>query len=102
MGLLNSLFSKKENKIVEYLNKKAILLDVRTVSEFNNKSINGAKHIPLNMLYSHLKELKNGNGSYIVYCASGMRSEKATSFLLSHEIDAINGGGMNSLSALIR
>ena len=59
MGLLNSLFSKKENKIVEYLNKKAILLDVRTVSEFNNKSINGAKHIPLNMLYSHLKELKN-------------------------------------------
>ena len=57
MGLLNSLFGKKENKIVEYLNKKAILLDVRTAAEFNNKSIKGAKHIPLDMLQSHLKEL---------------------------------------------
>ena len=102
MGLLNSLFGKKENKIVEYLNKKAILLDVRTAADFNNKSIKGAKHIPLDMLQSHLKELKGMNGSFIVYCASGMRSGKATSFLLYHNIDAINGGGMSSLSTLIK
>jgi len=31
-----------------------------------------------------------------------MRSEKATSFLLSHNIDAINGGGMRSLTAIIK
>jgi len=102
MGFLNSLFGKKENKIDEYLDKKAILLDVRTVAEFNNKSIKGAKHIPLNMLHSHLNELKEINNSFIVYCASGMRSEKATSFLLSHNIDAINGGGMRSLTAIIK
>ena len=54
------------------------------------------------MLHSHLNELKEINNSFIVYCASGMRSEKATSFLLSHNIDAINGGGMRSLTAIIK
>jgi rhodanese-related sulfurtransferase len=37
-----------------------------------------------------------------VYCASGVRSAKAAKFLNLNNIDAINGGGINSLKNLLK
>ncbi|WP_296382792.1 rhodanese-like domain-containing protein [Winogradskyella sp.] len=97
MGLLNALFGKSTNNVAEYIEKGAIILDVRTRSEYQGGHIKNALHIPLQELGNRINEVKKLNKPVIAYCASGMRSGSATSTLKFRGIDAINGGGMVSL-----
>ncbi|WP_179335712.1 rhodanese-like domain-containing protein [Winogradskyella costae] len=97
MGLFNALFGKSTNNVAEYLEKGAVILDVRTPSEYQSGHIKNAIHIPVQELSTRFNEIKKLNKPVIAYCASGMRSGSAASLLKSKDIDAINGGGMNSL-----
>ena len=97
MGLLNALFGKSTNNVAEYLEKGAVIIDVRTRGEYQGGHIKNAKHIPLQELNNRFKEVKKLNKPIIVYCASGMRSGSAASMLKSNGVDAINGGGIGSL-----
>lgn len=101
MGIFEFLFGNQQKKIADYLKKGAVILDVRTDREYQSGAIKGAKHIPLDTLRNHVNELKNLNKPIIVYCASGVRSAKAAKFLNLNNIDAINGGGINSLKSII-
>jgi phage shock protein E len=101
MGIFEFLFGNQQKKRADYLKKGAVILDVRTDREYQSGAIKGAKHIPLDTLRNHVNELKNLNKPIIVYCASGVRSAKATKFLNLNNIDAINGGGINSLKSII-
>jgi rhodanese-related sulfurtransferase len=56
------------------------LLDVRTEAEVARGLIEGAKHIPLNMLPGRLAEL-DPQGVLVVYCQSGARSAQACAWL---------------------
>lgn len=102
MGILDFLFGNQNAKIQDYLKKDAIILDVRTDREFKSGAIKNAKHIPLDDLRNHVDELKKLNKPIIVYCASGVRSGKAAKFLNLNNIDAVNGGGINSLSSILK
>ncbi|WP_296314039.1 rhodanese-like domain-containing protein [Winogradskyella sp. UBA3174] len=97
MGLLNALFGKSTINVAEYIEKGAIILDVRTQSEYDDGHIKNALHIPVQEIGNRFNEVKKLNKPLIAYCASGMRSGSATSMLKSKGIDAINGGGMGSL-----
>ena len=101
MGIIDLLFGNQKEKMQDYLKKGAIILDVRTEREYKSGAIKSAKHIPLDNLRNHIDELKKLNKPIIVYCASGVRSGKAAKFLNLNNIDAINGGGLNSLKALL-
>ena len=100
MGLLDFIFGNRQKKIKEYLNKGATVLDVRTNKEYSNGAIKNSKHIPLQELHSRYTELDTTK-SYVVVCKSGVRSAKATKFLNLNNIDAVNGGGWQSLNRLI-
>lgn len=102
MGVFDLLFGKRAKKIQYYLKKKALIIDVRTEREFKNGAIKGAKNIPLDTLRFHLDEIKQKNSFFIIYCASGIRSSKATKFLNLNNINAINGGGINSLKSYLK
>jgi phage shock protein E len=102
MGLLNMLFGNASKEIDTYLEKDAIILDVRTDGEYRSDHISGAKHIPLQELEYRFEEISKLNKPVIVHCASGMRSEKASKFLNSCGIDAINGGGIGSLRQALK
>lgn len=93
MGLFN-LFRRKDmsNEIQEYLEKGAIILDVRTLPEWNDGHTDGAKHIVLNTIPENIEEIKSWNKPIIAVCKSGGRSGQATDFLAQHGIDIINGG----------
>jgi len=93
MGLFN-LFRKKNmtNEIQEYLNKGAVVLDVRTLAEWNEGHSEGAKHIVLTVIPSNVEEVKSWNKPVIAVCKSGGRSGQATEFLSNQGIDIINGG----------
>jgi rhodanese-related sulfurtransferase len=101
MGLLDFLFGGNDKKIKGYLNKGAILLDVRTVREFNANSLPKSQNIPLQELHHHVEELKQMNKPFIVYCESGVRSAKAAKFLNLNNIDAINGGGWRRVQSIL-
>ncbi|WP_299117597.1 rhodanese-like domain-containing protein [uncultured Winogradskyella sp.] len=102
MGLFSFLFGKKSNQIKEYLEKDAVILDVRTQKEYDADHIEGAVLIPISELKSRLKEVKDLNKPVIAHCKSGIRSTQASQILNSNGIDAINGGGISTMKAALK
>jgi phage shock protein E len=102
MGLLDFLgFGNKSQSIQEFIAKGAIIIDVRSPGEFAGGHIKGSRNIPLNEISTKIDEIKNQNKPVITCCASGMRSSQATSILKQNGIDALNGGGWQSLQSKI-
>ena len=100
MGLLDFLgLGNKSESIQEFIEKGAVIIDVRTPGEFAGGHIKGSKNIPLNEIGAKINEIKKLNKPVIACCASGMRSSQATSILKQNGIDAINGGGWQSLQS---
>jgi len=98
MGLLSMLgFGGKSENIKDFVEKGAVIIDVRTPGEFQGGHIKGSKNIPLNTIGNQIESIKKLNKPVIACCASGMRSAQATSILKSNGIDAMNGGGWSSL-----
>jgi rhodanese-related sulfurtransferase len=98
MGLLDILgFGNKTNELELFLEKDAIILDVRTANEFAEGHIKNAKNIDLQVLNSKISEIKKWNKPVITCCRSGMRSAQATSILKQNGIECVNGGGWTSL-----
>ncbi len=80
------------NEIKEYLEKGAVVLDVRTIPEWNEGHSEGAKHIVLDTIPQNVEEIKSWNKPVIAVCRSGARSGQATDFLSAQGVDIINGG----------
>ena len=100
MGLLDYLgLGNKSESIQEFVEKGAIIIDVRSSGEFSGGHIKGSKNIPLNEISAKINEIKKLNKPVIACCASGMRSSQATSILKQNGIDAINGGGWQNLQS---
>ena len=57
-----------------------VILDVRTVSEFNDGHIEGAINIPVEEIANRLSELDK-NDELLVYCRTGNRSATAVGIL---------------------
>ena len=81
-------------------NSKVILLDVRSVQEYNEGHLNGAINIPLSELKTKANIILSKNDIIICYCQVGERSKKAVTILnrlgfsniytLEGGLDAIN------------
>ena len=100
MGLFDFLgFGNKSNSIQEFKDKGAVIIDVRSQVEFAGGHIKGAKNIPLNEIRNKIDDIKKLNKPVIACCASGMRSSQATSILKQNGIEAVNGGGWQSLQS---
>jgi len=102
MGLFNLFknLGNKENMIREYLEKDAIVIDVRTPIEFSEGHVSGSVNIPLHVLEARFYEIKEMNKPIVAVCRSGARSGQATSFLKKQGIDVINGGPWQNVEAV--
>lgn len=80
------------DEIKEYLEKGAVVLDVRNQSEWDEGHSEGAKLITLTEIPENVEEIKSWGKPVIAVCRSGARSGNATDFLVGHDIDVINGG----------
>ncbi len=77
----------------------AIILDVRSKSEFTDGHIKNSINIPVNTLLQNLNKLKNKKTPIITCCATGNRSGMAKRVLISKGYDQVyNGGGWRSLN----
>ncbi len=97
MGLFTILFGNKTKKIREFIERDAIIIDVRTKAEYDTGAIPGSRNIPLQQLSGRVSEIRKLNKPVITCCASGMRSGSAAGILKSQGIEAMNGGGWASL-----
>ena len=86
-------------KAMEELSEGVILVDVRERDEWDAGHAPGATFLPLSALQERVSELPRDSRLLIV-CHSGGRSLRATNFLRSEGLDAVNvEGGMSAWSA---
>ena len=98
MGLFGFLFGNKNEKLNDFKNRNAIILDVRSKAEYDSGAIPCSKHIPLQSIPTKITDIKKWNKPVITCCASGMRSGSAAAILSKNGIEAINGGGWLNLA----
>ncbi len=92
-GIFKTLFSQGDSEgLRNALQKKALLVDVRTPGEFASGSVPGAVNIPLDRVEQSLSRFK-GHETVVVFCRSGMRSSQALDILQRNGIkEVVNGG----------
>ncbi|MEL0336451.1 MAG: rhodanese-like domain-containing protein [Euryarchaeota archaeon] len=76
----------------ELIDQGALIVDVRTPSEYKNGHCKSSKNIPLQGFQSKINGLKKQNKVIITCCASGMRSGNAAKMLNQAGVEAYNGG----------
>lgn len=87
----------------ELAKQGAIILDVRTKSEYGSGHIRGSINIPVEQLLKNLNKLKDKKRPVITCCESGMRSYSAKGILKSNGfINVHNGGSWLSLNNKLR
>jgi len=89
------------DEIKEYLEKGAVILDVRNQNEWDEGHSEGAKLITLSEIPDNVEEIKSWGKPVIAVCRSGGRSGSATDFLVGHDIDVINGGPWGNVDELL-
>lgn len=82
----------------ELIANGAVLIDVRTPSEFSAGHAKGSKNIPLDTIGHKVKKIEQLKKPIVLCCRSGMRSGQATAMLKRHGIEAYNGGPWNKFS----
>jgi len=81
--------------VKEKINAGALILDVRSVDEFEDEHYPGAINIPLHLLPAKMDELGNKNRAIVLYCASGSRSAFGAKLLKESGFsDITNAGGL--------
>lgn len=96
MGLFN-LFGNKQERLDKLMERDAVILDVRSKQEYDQGHIEGSRLIPLPELANRSDEVVAWNKPVICCCASGVRSGKAAAHLRKCGVEAVNGGGWQSL-----
>lgn len=75
-----------------------LLVDVRTVAEFNEGHIKGARNLPVQEMERKLRELPKDK-PVILYCRSGSRSGMALQILqTAGYTNVYNAGSLNDLA----
>ena len=94
MGIFNffGLGNNDSEKVAEYIQNGAVIIDVRTPAEFNDGHADGSVNIPLSEVAGQIKKIKKYNKPIITCCRSGARSGTAANILNNNDIDSINGG----------
>ena len=82
----------------ELIANGAVLIDVRTPTEYANGKPKNSKNIPLDRIGEKIENIKKLNQPVVLVCQSGMRSGRAASMLKREGIDAYNGGGWNNFA----
>lgn len=89
--MFGKLFKKTDyKKLIEQ--DGAVIIDVRSPSEFASGAITGSENIPLGSIPGKTKQIKSLGVPVICVCASGMRSGGAKAQLAAAGVDAYNGG----------
>ena len=89
----------KTNNIKKFIDNDAVIIDVRSESEFNSGNLEGSVNVPLKDLMYRVNEFKKDK-KYITVCTVGMRAESAKKFFKKRGYQVVNGGRWSDLKDL--
>jgi phage shock protein E len=95
-----NLFNPKTN-ITKLVEEGAVIVDVRSKSEYNAGHLPGSRSIPLERIRNEVASLKKLNKPIITVCRSGTRSGIAKSILKAEGLMVYNGGAWTSVKRQI-
>jgi phage shock protein E len=102
MGLF-SFLGLGSGSIKNALKIGAIIIDVRTASEYDNGHIPDAFHIPVDRIKINAERLKESKLPIILCCNSGHRSGQAMQLLKAKGLKEVyNGGNWEKLLRLMK
>jgi rhodanese-related sulfurtransferase len=102
MEMLRTLFGMGPKvDLTELIEQGAVILDVRSKSEYAGGHVKGSINIPLDQLEQNLNKLPKGK-PIITCCMSGGRSGAALGPLKANGYEAYNGGPWTSVDNLMR
>lgn len=102
-GIMNLFGLGPKVDYAQLVKQGAIILDVRTKTEYEGGHIRGSINIPVDQLAGNLSKLKDKNKPIITCCASGVRSASARRILLSIGYAQVyNGGSWGALNYKIK
>lgn len=102
MGLL-SFLGLGSGKIKNALRQGAIIIDVRSGTEYDRGHVPDAFNIPVDRIKASADRLKEAKRPVILCCNSGERSRKAAEALKAKGLkDVYNGGNWESLLKLMQ
>ncbi|WP_300664061.1 rhodanese-like domain-containing protein [Fluviicola sp.] len=94
-------FVNLDKGLAEKIKAGAVILDVRTKSEYQTGHIKGSVNIPLSRLHADSLPLDKTK-TYITICSHGLRSVRAVSLLKEKGYKRVfNGGAMADLQSEI-
>ncbi|MGA3345249.1 MAG: rhodanese-like domain-containing protein [Terracidiphilus sp.] len=87
-----------------HLKKGALIIDVRTVPEFNSGHLPGAINLPLGEIESTLpRRVKDKNQVLLLHCQAGGRSAEAKKKLIDlGYLNAFNLGSYNRAAQIVK
>ena len=89
--------TKEKSKLDEIIEKNNyIIVDVRTEEEYNESHIKNAINIPYDTINENTELDKTK--TILVYCKSGVRSNKAYNTLKKFGYDVVDLGAFNSIN----
>ena len=99
LDAIKNLFGMDKTDYAALVKEGAVILDVRSKSEYAGGHIKNSINIPLDQLSQNLSRLKDKNQTIITCCASGIRSASAKRILKNNGYTNVyNGGGWSRLS----
>lgn len=102
MGLL-SFLGFGSGKIKNALRKGALIIDVRTGTEYDRGHVPDAFNIPVDRISANAERLKEANRPIILCCKSGDRSSIAVQQLKAKGLKEVyNGGSWESVLKLMQ
>lgn len=94
MGFFSSLFRGGNSVDLKgIIENGAVVVDVRTPSEFVGGHVKGAVNIPLDNIQGNIAKIKAYKKPIVVCCASGMRSANAKRTLAKNGVEEVYDGG---------
>lgn len=86
------------NSVEQKIKAGAVVVDVRTVDEYEDEHFPKALNIPVNELQARAGEIGAVDKPVVLYCASGARSAMGSRILKSLGYkDVTNAGGLNDM-----
>lgn len=92
LDAIKNLFRMDKTDYADLVKQGAVIVDVRSKSEYAGGHIKGSLNIPVDQLDKNLSKLSKDK-TIITCCASGMRSASAKSILQNNGYKNVHNGG---------
>ncbi len=84
--------------VQEWIEKDALIVDVRTPEEYASVHYEGSVNIPLGEIQSRINEFGSRENKIVLYCRTGNRSGQAKKILEERGFEnVINAGGLRHM-----